>query len=143
MGPFAAGQNGILIPKDTFGDERVLDDSPALITPTLAYITDGADYVVAINESIDFRTYLVYNAYVTGKYVAVSQIDWSVSGTATLIPENSPDGLRHLVYYENTANWQIQNVAPIVLLPATIGTKIGVNQYVEPNWQGVAPKELK
>ena len=144
MGPFAAGQVGIRLPQDAPLDHAfpngpkldpaALDDSPTASTPTAAYIQPNADWVVRINQDIKFRDYLMYRATDKGLWVGISQLDWSVKGTAVLKPEQNPNNQRFLAYYGNPDNWTKVGLAPAPPKPI-----LGTNGYFVPKWNGVAP----
>ena len=105
-------------------------------TPRLDYIQPDGDWVVRLNEDVKYWDYLRYRATDKGLWVGISQLDWSVKGTATLNPEQNPNNQRTLAYYRNPDNWTKVGLAPAPPKPI-----LGTNGFIVPNWNGNAPTQ--
>lgn len=104
MGPFGPALK-VNLPQDAQNPQanyspylaNALDDSPSLLTLTNTYPNggtygNGGNYAVGIQQNVSFATYLMYKATDRGLYIGISEIDWSLTGTATLKPENGVQG---------------------------------------------------
>ncbi len=110
------------------------DPSQPVDSPKLAGQVDlfqGGVWWKSISESDQFQSYLVYKAQ-NGIWVALSEIDWTVAGSATYngpTPANAGTSND----YANPANWTITKGS---VNPATSGTLKGKSVNLFVSWSG-------